>query len=67
MKEVSLSFKYSDTQIFSFDESSFYMDYVGNYTLEKKGSKRALCKTSGKVKVRLSCLMTAVEKNRIKN
>ena len=35
------------------------MDFVGNYTLEKKGSKRTFCKTSGKEKVRLSCLMTA--------
>ena len=60
LKEVfSLSQNYNHSQIFNFDESSFYMDYVGNYTFEKRGSKRAFCKTSGKEKVRLSCLMTA--------
>jgi hypothetical protein len=46
-------------EIFGFDESSFYMEAPGCFTLEKKGSRRAPAQTSGKEKVRLSCLMTA--------
>ena len=50
---------YTLDQIIGFDESSFYMDAPGCYTLEKKGSKRASAQTTGKEKTRLSCLMTA--------
>ncbi len=45
-------------EIFGFNESSFNTDPPGCFTLEKKGSKRAPAQTSGKEKVRLSCLMT---------
>jgi hypothetical protein len=46
-------------QIIGFDETSFYMDAPGSYTIAKKGSKRTAAKTTGKEKTRLSCLMTA--------
>ena len=39
------------------------MDAPGCFTLEKKGSKRAPAQTSGKEKVRLSCLMTATARD----
>jgi hypothetical protein len=42
-------------EIFGFNESSFNTDAPGCFTLEKK---RAPAQTSGKEKVRLSCLMT---------
>ena len=35
------------------------MDAPGSFTIEKKGSKRAAARTTGKEKTRLSCLMTA--------
>ena len=46
-------------QIVGFDETSFYMDTPGYYTLERKGKKRVCANTTGKEKTRLSCLMTA--------
>jgi hypothetical protein len=45
--------------IFNFDETSFYMDMPGNYTLAKKGEKRVFAKTTGKEMARLSCLFTS--------
>lgn len=51
--------KFTLNQIINFDETSFYMDMPGNYTLEMKGSRRARCKTTGKEKVRLSCIFSA--------
>jgi hypothetical protein len=42
-------------EIFGFNESSFNTDAPGCFTLEEK---RAPAQTSGKEKVRLSCLMT---------
>jgi hypothetical protein len=41
------------------DESSFYMCSPGSYTLDMRGTKKSYAKTSGKEKVRLSCLMTS--------
>ncbi len=51
-------------EIFGFDESSFYMDAPGSFSIAKKGSKRVAAKTSGKEKTRLSCLMTATASGR---
>jgi hypothetical protein len=45
------------SQIFNFDESSFYMCSPGNYTIDYRGTKKSYAKTCGKEKVRLSCLM----------
>jgi hypothetical protein len=56
---IRLEKNYTDDQVWNFDESAFYMDSLGNYTIEKKGSKRAYCKSTGKERVRMSCLMCA--------
>lgn len=50
---------YQPNEIFNFDESSFYMDMPGNYTIETRGIKRAFCKSTGQEKTRLSCLFMA--------
>ena len=55
---------YRLNEIFGFDESSFYMDAPGIFSIAKKGSKRVAAKTSGKEKTRLSCLMTATASGR---
>ena len=55
---------YRLNEIFGFDESSFYMDAPGSFSIAKKGSKRVAAKTSGKEKTRLSCLMTATASGR---
>ena len=51
--------KFSQDQILNFDETSFYMDVPNNYSIKNKGSKKVHVETTGKEKVRLSCLMTA--------
>ena len=35
------------------------MDSVGNYSVASKGARKVYTKTTGKEKVRLSCLMTS--------
>ena len=50
---------YELNEIFNFDESSFYMDMPGNYSIERKGINIVFFKTSGKEKTSLSCLFTA--------
>ena len=45
--------------IFNFDETSFYMDAPASYTIAKRGEKKVFAKTTGKEKVRLSCLFTS--------
>ncbi len=50
---------YNKKSILGFDESSFYMDAIGNFSIEKRGTKRVSVKSTSKEKVRLSVLMTA--------
>lgn len=50
---------YEPKCVLGFDETSCYMGSFGNYSIEPKGQKRTFVQTSGKGKVRLSCLFTA--------
>ena len=60
LKDVrELAHNYSDDEIINFDESSYYMDAVGNYTVSSKGARKTYAQTTGKEKVRLSCLMAS--------
>ncbi len=44
-------------EIINFDESSYYMDSVGNMTVATKGARKTYCQTTGKEKTRISVLM----------
>jgi len=59
IRELIREHGFTDDEIFNFDESSFYMDAVGAYTVAQKGSRKTYAKTTGHEKVRLSCLMCA--------
>ena len=60
LKEVrELAKEYSDKEIFNFDETSYYMDAVGNVTIALKGSRKTYAMNTGHEKVRLSTLMCA--------
>lgn len=59
VREIIATEQFEDFEIINFDESSFYMDSVGNYSVATKGSRKVYARTTGKEKVRLSCLMTS--------
>jgi len=46
------------------DETAIYLDMPPNYTLEKKGVKKVLLKTSGCKKLRLTVMLTATADGR---
>lgn len=43
----NLAKDFTEDEIFNFDETSFYMDSVGNYTLAGKGSRKTYASTTG--------------------
>jgi len=50
---------FKDNEIINFDETSFYMDSVSKRSVATRGARRVYARTTGKEKVRLSCLMTS--------
>ena len=59
VQSIILNGNYGPAEILNFDESSFYMDSVGNYSVSTRGARKVYARTTGKEKVRLSCLMTS--------
>ena len=51
-------------QMANADETAIYLDMPPNYTLEKKGVKKVLLKTSGCKKLRLTVMLTATADGR---
>ena len=51
-------------QMTSADETAFYLDMPPNYTLEKKGVKEVLLKTTGCKKLRLIVMLAATADGR---
>ena len=39
--------EFTEDEIFNFDESSFYMETVGNYTVSNKGARKTYAATTG--------------------
>ena len=59
VRKTITEYNFQPNEIINFDESSFYMDSVGNYSVASNGTRKNYAKTTGKEKVRLSCLMTS--------
>ena len=59
LRETIKNHNFQLNEIINFDETSFYMDSVGNYSKASKGARKVYAKTTEKEKVRLSCLMTS--------
>ena len=51
-------------QMANADETAIYLDMPPNYTLEKKGVKEILLKTTGCIKLRLTAMLAATADGR---
>ena len=59
LRSIIALHNFQPNEIINGDESSYYMDSVGSTSVATKGSRKVYAKSTGKEKVRISCLMAA--------
>ena len=48
IRDIIAKEHFEDSEIINFDESSFYMDSIGNHSVATKGARKVYARTTGK-------------------